>query len=76
MRAHGVDVPDPQPGNGGIDIQKGSSGSPKFDPSSPAFQRAEKACSAYMPGGRGAKLSQGSGGKATGPDRNSDSDRP
>jgi hypothetical protein len=57
MRAHGVDIPDPQPGNGGgIMIGRddsGSGGGPKIDPSSPAFQRAQKACATYLPGGKG-----------------------
>ena len=59
MRAHGVDVPDPQPGSGGIMLQKraGGSGSGTAhvapDVSSPAFKRAQEACQSLMPGGKG-----------------------
>jgi hypothetical protein len=49
MRSHGVpDFPDPQFGANGeasIKITKGSG----LDPSSPAFQRAQKACAKSMP---------------------------
>ena len=70
MRAHGVDIPDPQPGNGGIMIQKDTGGGtggggPKIDPESPAFQRAQNACATYLPGGgpKGGGVIQHSGGK-------------
>ena len=72
MRAHGVDVPDPRAGQDGIMIQKGggdgsAGGGP--DPSSPAFQRAQKSCESYLPGGKGggAVNDQRSGGKGSGP---------
>ena len=52
MRAHGVsDFPDPD-ASGGIDIQPGSG----LDPQSPAFQAAQKACRADMPGGAGGPI--------------------
>jgi hypothetical protein len=74
MRAHGVNVPDPQPGDGGIVIQKSSAGSStNIDPNSPAFQRAQRACATYLPGGRGGKLAQGAG---SGPAFSSQSDKP
>jgi hypothetical protein len=76
MRAHGVNVPDPQPGTGGIMIQKGTAGSPNIDPDSPAFQRAQRACATYLPGGRAGKLARGGGGKAAGPALESQSDKP
>jgi hypothetical protein len=69
MRAHGVDIPDPQPNSGGIMIQKGSRGSgPKIDPQSPAFQSAQKACQSLMPGGGkgGGVVTQHSGSKDRG----------
>ncbi|MCW3015539.1 MAG: hypothetical protein JWO02_2631 [Solirubrobacterales bacterium] len=53
MRAHGVDLPDPQAtGTGGI-VMKAGPGGGGIDPSSPAFQRAQKACESFMPGGKG-----------------------
>jgi hypothetical protein len=61
MRAHGVNLPDPQTtGNGGaISIHKqvgpgGGGGGPSGpDPSSPTFQAAQKACQSLL-GGKGA----------------------
>jgi hypothetical protein len=55
MREHGVDLPDPQAsGGGGIMIQKNAgAGSDAFDPSSPAFKAAQKACASFTPGGKG-----------------------
>ncbi|HMJ33521.1 MAG TPA: hypothetical protein VK501_06365 [Baekduia sp.] len=45
MRAHGVDVPDPQARGGGIVIQrKAGSGASGPNPDSPAFKRAQAAC--------------------------------
>jgi hypothetical protein len=72
MRAHGIDLPDPQPHGGGIRIggprRAGSSAPDSLDPQSPAFQRAQNACESLMPGGKGgAKFSTGGGGKDTGP---------
>jgi hypothetical protein len=56
MRAHGVDVPDPKPANGGIVINKGGPGTARGpDPESPAFKRAQQACQSLMPGPRGGK---------------------
>jgi hypothetical protein len=68
MRAHGVDVPDPQPGAGGIVIGKRSGSTSKIgpDPDSPTFRRAEEACSSFLPGGKGkggASLSTSGGPK-------------
>ncbi|HYZ27909.1 MAG TPA: hypothetical protein VE570_02555 [Thermoleophilaceae bacterium] len=52
MRAHGVDVPDPQPAKGGIVIQKRGAGAANVGPDieSPAFRRAQQACQSLMPG--------------------------
>ncbi len=44
MREHGVDVPDPKPGEG---IRIGGPGS-KIDPEDPSFQKAQKACEGIM----------------------------
>jgi hypothetical protein len=44
MREHGIDMPDPQFGAGGIVTQKGSAGDQGFDPDDPRFQAAQKAC--------------------------------
>jgi hypothetical protein len=54
MRAHGVNMPDPQTSaNGGaIKITKrAGSGDQGPDPSSPVFQNAQKACQSLMPKG-------------------------
>jgi hypothetical protein len=52
MRAHGVDLPDPQAtGTGAIVMKRSASGGGGIDPSSPAFQRAQKTCESFMPGG-------------------------
>ena len=52
MRSHGVNVPDPQVGAGGLSIQlKGQAGSPGGggpNPSSPTFQAAQKACQGLL----------------------------
>jgi hypothetical protein len=73
MRAHGVDVPDPQPGSGGINIQKRGSGNGPGtahvapDLSSPAFKRAQEACQSLMPGGKGGmRLDSVGGGPGVG----------
>lgn len=48
MRANGVDIPDPQvSGDGGVLMRRAARA---LDPSSPAFQRAEKACRDKLPG--------------------------
>jgi hypothetical protein len=78
MRAHGVNVPDPQTtGNGGaIKIQQrvggpgsgGRTGGP--DPSSPTFQAAQKACQSLLgkgPGGGFAVHASGPGKGGGGP---------
>ena len=52
MRAHGVDVPDPQPGSGGLPIRIGT-GNGKVNPDDPKFQAAQQACQSVLgnPGG-------------------------
>lgn len=51
MRSHGVDMPDPQVGNGGVRITigggPGSNGG--LNPNSPAFKDAQDACKAFQP---------------------------
>jgi hypothetical protein len=50
MREHGIDMPDPQPGQGpGIRIEKGG----KIDPDDPKFKAALEACKQFMPKKRG-----------------------
>jgi hypothetical protein len=44
MRQHGVDVPDPRPGGGGIQFQAGQG----LDPRSQSFQDAQSACQHFM----------------------------
>ncbi|HEX6712226.1 MAG TPA: hypothetical protein VF066_02535 [Thermoleophilaceae bacterium] len=66
MRAHGVNIPDPQPGGGGIVIGKPSgNGKAGPNPDSPAFQRAQEACQSLMPGlkGKSGGPSLSTGGK-------------
>jgi hypothetical protein len=55
MRAHGVNVPDPQPGSGGISIGAARGGKDALNPKGPAFQRAQEACQSLLPGGKGGK---------------------
>ncbi len=52
MREHGVDMPDPKFGSGGsVVLTKGRTGKPGLNPSTPAFQAAQKACQGILPGG-------------------------
>jgi hypothetical protein len=49
MREHGIDVPDPTFGSGGIVIQKRrAKGGGGFDPNDPKFEEAQKACQPIM----------------------------
>lgn len=63
MRAHGVDLPDPQAsGGGGISIRRRGAGTgPAVNLDSPAFQRAQKACASFMPGGSRPAVGAGKG---------------
>ena len=45
MRAHGINIPDPGSGGGGIQLPAGA------NPQSPGFQSAQKACFKLLPGG-------------------------
>ena len=76
MREHGVDVPDPQFGEGGgfIRVGPGADGSdegPAFDPNDTDFQAAQEACRELLPGfGLGPNASEdgdGSGSTETTP---------
>ena len=53
VRSHGVDVPDPKAGGGGIQIKlRGGPGGPGGpNPSSATFQAAQSACQSDLPGG-------------------------
>lgn len=69
MRAHGVDIPDPKPGTGGVVIQGNGSdngGGPVINPDDPKFQAAQKACQSLLgdpsKGGQGLQISNGNGG--------------
>jgi hypothetical protein len=68
MRAHGVDIPDPQPGNGGIVVQQRAGGRASNtgklapDVNNPAFKRAQTACQSLMPGGKGGPMLNAVGG--------------
>jgi hypothetical protein len=74
MRAHGVDMPDPQIGNGsiGIKITPGS-GAGKINPDSPTFQSAQQACaSQFGKVGGGLSVHASGPGGGTGPSVHSD----
>jgi hypothetical protein len=58
MRAHGINMPDPQFTNGGILQRAGGD----IDPSSAEFQTASKACAKDLPSG--GKITNSSGGGA------------
>jgi hypothetical protein len=62
MRAHGVDIPDPQATSGGIVVH----GRPGMTPRSPAFRRAQQACQSLMPGPRGRNGAVASGAGSAG----------
>jgi hypothetical protein len=51
MRDHGVDMPDPEAGEGGGGIRIGGPGS-NIDPEDPAFERAQKACQKILEAAR------------------------
>ncbi|MBO0868504.1 MAG: hypothetical protein J2P15_08055 [Micromonosporaceae bacterium] len=51
MREHGIDIPDPDPGNPGIRIRN-------IDPNDPKFKAAQQACQGLLPG----NLQLGTGG--------------
>jgi hypothetical protein len=65
MRAHGVNIPDPSSGSGGIAIGGPGSGQ-DINPNSATFQNAQKACQKYLPG-KGAGLKTQGGGSGSGP---------
>jgi hypothetical protein len=48
MREHGVDVPDPQPGQPGLVFRRGPGKASGPDPESPAFQTADRACHRHL----------------------------
>lgn len=53
MREHGIeDYPDPEFQDGGVSVAIGGDGT-TMDPTSEAFQAAQKACGATLPGGDG-----------------------
>jgi hypothetical protein len=58
MRQHGVNIPDPKPGEGiGVDGQAG------VNPESPKFKAADQACQQYAPqGGQKSEQQQSAGG--------------
>ena len=58
MRAHGVDIPDPQPGSNGAGIRIGGPGSAKINPDDPNFQSAQQACGSKL--GKAGTFSVGS----------------
>jgi hypothetical protein len=69
MRAHGVDIPDPQIGNGsiGIKISPGS-GAGMINPDDPVFQSAQQACGSQLGKvGGGLSVHAGGPGGAGGP---------
>jgi hypothetical protein len=62
MRAHGVNMPDPDPDTGGIMIQNSGGPNTGLDPQSPTFKAAQEACRNLMPtGGPAGGSTQGTG---------------
>jgi hypothetical protein len=60
MRQHGINVPDPNPNGGGIEV-KGGPGTVK--PDDPKFKAAQQACQKYLPNnGKGGTLQSSGGG--------------
>jgi hypothetical protein len=53
MREHGVEMSDPDPNSGALQLPKGN-GPGAFNPDDPAFQAAEQACKDKLPGRKGA----------------------
>jgi hypothetical protein len=51
MREHGVDVPDPEPGSGGVRIGGGGAGPGRIRPDDPDFRAAFGACRSKLPNG-------------------------
>ena len=66
MRAHGIDMPDPQTSGGGVILGGPAGGAPNFDPSSTAFKNAQTACQHYLPGKGGGMSVQGNGAAGAG----------
>jgi hypothetical protein len=60
MRAHGVDMPDPDPDTGGVMVQS-SAGTGNLNPDNPTFKAAQEACRNLMPSGGGAGTITGGG---------------
>jgi hypothetical protein len=52
MREHGVEMSDPDPNNGALQLPKGN-GPGAFNPDDPTFQAAEQACKDKLPGRKG-----------------------
>jgi hypothetical protein len=69
MRAHGINMPDPQTSNGGFALSAGGPGD-KIDPNSAAFKSAQSACQKYLPGkpvgSSGQGLTTNGGGSGSG----------
>jgi hypothetical protein len=65
MRAHGIDMPDPNPNGGGLVMRGGGSGGRTGNgprPDDPKFKAAQQACQKYMPKGGLVTNSAGGGG--------------
>jgi hypothetical protein len=60
MRAHGINLPDPQFNENGATLRVG--GDSSIDPNSAEFQAAQKACQKNLPGKGTLSTSSGSGG--------------
>jgi hypothetical protein len=59
MRQHGINIPDPNPNGGGIDIGPNTG----VRPDDPKFKAAQQACQQYQPnGGKGQTTQSGGGG--------------
>jgi hypothetical protein len=63
MRDHGVDIPDPDPNGGGMQVHKGTGGDgdPGISPDDPAFKAAMEACQGKLPGNVKTETANGGG---------------
>jgi hypothetical protein len=70
MRAHGVDIPDPQPNNGGLVIGRSgpgsASGGGQVNPDDPKFEAAQKACMKLLGNVKGGPSTEHGGGPGDG----------
>ena len=62
MRDHGVDMPDPDPNNGGLRISQSGGPAAGMGPDDPTFKAAQEACKDKLPGAVGGTVTNNGGG--------------